>query len=352
MNVVVLIGTMKGAFLLRPTDAKRTSWQLEGPLFKGWKVTAAERAPDGRFVAATTSFVYGAALHVSQDLDEWRQVEDGPRYEESEGRKLDQIWTLARTPEGMYAGVSEAGLFRTTDPAARWEPVPGLNDHPTRPAWQPGLGGLCAHVVLTDPRNPHRLWCGISAVGVFRSDDGGTNWTPKNHGVTRAIEDKTHKEIGYCVHALVADPSDPQHIYRQDHRGMYHTLDGGDAWHRIERGLPSGFGFPITVDPRTGTLFAFPLESDEFRLPVDGRMRVFRSMDGSLSWSPTTNGLPQKHAYATVLRGAMDVDGLDPCGVYFGTTSGTLHVSADAGASWQTIECLLPRILCVKAFAS
>ena len=348
MDIAILIGTMKGAFVLRNTKEDRASWRLEGPSFKGWKVTAAGRSTDGRFVAATSSFVYGPMLHVSGDLQRWEQVNTGPRYDAP--RKLEQIWTLATTQSGMYAGVSEAGLFHATDPAGQWEPVEGLNEHRTRDAWQPGLGGLCAHVVLSNPNNPRQLWCGISAVGVFRSDDGGQTWHPKNRGVASAIEDKVEKDIGSCVHGLVLDPARDGVLYRQDHLGMYRSTDGADSWRKIESGLPSGFGFPIVVDPHTGMLLVYPLESDEFRLPAGGRMRVYRSADGGAEWSGVTRGLPQEDAWTTVLRGAMDVDSLSPCGVYFGTTSGTVHVSADAGASWRGMGCLLPRILCVKAF--
>jgi len=123
--------------------------------------------------------------------------------------------------------------------------VDGLNEHPTRDAWSPGAGGLCAHAILMDPHNPKRMWCGISAVGVFRTDDGAQTWHPKNQGVTVVIEDNVHKDIGFCVHGLAQDPDDPSVIYRQDHKGMYRTRNGGEAWERIESGLPSGFGFPV-----------------------------------------------------------------------------------------------------------
>ncbi|MDE2957739.1 MAG: exo-alpha-sialidase [Bacteroidota bacterium] len=346
MGIAVLIGTEKGAFLLRTKEAGRTDWQLSGPIFKGWKVTAAARARNEQFIVATASHVYGPMLHVSGDLDRWDTVEDGPRYEP--GRKLDQIWTLVPVSGGIYAGVSEAGLFHATSPVGPWSPVSGLNDHPSRSAWQPGLGGLCAHVVLEHPDNPRQLWCGISAVGVFRSDDGGQTWHSRNNGIPRAIPDRDFPNVGTCVHGLAVSRNGI--LYRQDHLGLFRSDDLADSWYKIENGLPSGFGFPIQVDPQSGAVFVYPLQSDEYRLPADGAMAVYRSGNGGKNWVRLARGLPQRQAWASVLRGAMDVDGLNPCGVYLGTTNGTLHLSADGGDTWQGGFGLLPRILCIKAF--
>ena len=221
---------------------------------------------------------------------------------------------------------------------------------PPRAAWFPGAGGLCAHALLTDPRDPARLWCGISAVGVFRSDDGGASWRPVNNGVRVMIEDEHHKNIGCCPHALVQDPDDANRIFRQDHAGMYRSHDGGDSWQSCEQGLPSGFGFPIAIDRNTKQLFACPLESDEYRMPPDGALRVYRSTDAGDSWMALTNGLPQEHTYVGVLRHAMATDHLEPCGVYLGTTAGSVFISADAGDSWQQLPCALPRILSIVTF--
>ena len=349
MGVVAMVGTDKAAFLIRGDDARK-SWKIEGPIFKGWKVTATARDASGRYVAATASEVYGPALHVSDDLVEWRQIEKGPAWKEGGDRKMKQIWTLAPGPDRLYAGVDEAGLFESADGGESWTPVDGLNEHPTRSAWYPGAGGLCAHAVLTDPKNPKRLWCGISAVGVFRSDDGGATWNLKNEGIPALIEDKEHKDIGRCNHGLVADPDDADTIYRREHNGMFRTRDGGESWQRIENGLGSWFGFPIAMDRRTKTLYVVPLESDEYRIPKDGKFRVFRSRDGGDSWDPLSKGLPQEHAYMGVLRGAMDVDHLDPCGVYLGTTSGSVHISSDGGDSWAQLPCTLPRVMSVSVF--
>lgn len=360
MRVTAIVGTNKGAFLLR-SDGRRRNWDVQGPFFSGWKVTAASRDSGGRTMLATASDVYGAAIQVSEDLEHWRQVENGPAWPKGGDRKLNQIWRFhtGTGPGGggsagggvLLAGVDEAGLFRSEDRGETWTSVSGLNEHESRPAWQPGFGGLCAHALLVDPRNENRIWCGISAVGVFRSDDGGRTWTGKNEGVTVAIADKTYPYVGYCVHALVADPNDASVIWRQDHRGMYRTRDAGDSWQRIENGLPSGFGFPIAMDPHTKSLFAIPLESDEHRFTPEGRLRVYSSRDGGDTWVPQMNGLPQNGIYTVVLRGAMCVDGLDPCGVYFGTTSGTVHMSADCGETWGTLPVTLPRVLSVSAFA-
>lgn len=346
MGVTVLIGTDKGAFLLRCNDSDRTNWQLSGPFFKGWKVTAAAQSNEGRIVVATASYVYGAMLHVSDDLEKWEAVENGPRYKP--GRKLDQIWTIAPVTGGVYAGVSEAGLFHAPKVTGPWRSVDGLNDHPSRKVWQPGLGGLCAHVVLEHPDNPNQRWCGISAVGVFRSDDGGETWHCKNSGIPRAIPDKDFPDVGCCVHGLAISRDGV--MYRQDHLGLFRSDDLADNWYKIENGIPSGFGFPIRVDTHNGAVFVYPLQSDEYRLPINGSMTVYRSRDGGSNWQPMTNGLPQDHTWASVLRGAMDIDGLEPCGLYLGTTNGTIHVSADGGETWQGDFGLLPRILCVKAF--
>jgi photosystem II stability/assembly factor-like uncharacterized protein len=349
MNVLVIVGTDKGGFLLR-ADESRDAWTVEGPLFKGWKVTAAARDEQGRFFVATASMVYGSALHVSDDLKEWRQIAVGPAWEKDQQRKLNQVWTLHVDGDRYYAGVDEAGLFASDDRGETWVPVAGLNEHETRGGWFPGAGGLCAHALLVDPRDPNRIWCGISAVGVFRSDDGGATWHTKNDGIRIVIEDEQHKDIGFCVHGLVADPDDANVIYRREHTGMFRSRDGGDSWEIIENGVPSRFGFPIVMDRSTKRLFIVPMESDEYRLPIDGRLMVLRSDNGGDSWTSASNGLPERDAYMGVLRGAMDVDHLGPCGVYMGTTAGTMHVTSDAGDSWRQLPVTLPRILHVSAY--
>ncbi len=349
MAVTLAVGTEKGAYLLRSGD-ERSEWDLEGPLFKGWKVTAFGQTGSGDYLLATGSNWFGAALHRSPDLKEWTQIVDGPAWPEGGDRKLTQIWTLTQAGDHLFAGVDEAGLFRSVDHGETWQPVDGLNEHPTRPGWEPGLGGLTAHRVIVDRENPDRLWVAISAVGVFRSDDGGATWNTKNAGMPPTTEAQEFGDIGHCVHGLVQDPTDADRLYRQEHVGVFRTDNGGDSWDRIEDGLPAGFGFPIVHDQETNRLFIVPLESDENRLPVDGAFRVYRSDNGGDSWSISGTGHPEAATFTTVLRGAMDGDQRQ--GVYLGTTAGKVMTTADAGDSWTTLPWTLPRILSVRVLQS
>jgi photosystem II stability/assembly factor-like uncharacterized protein len=371
MSVVVIVGTDKGGMLLRADDA-REKWELGDLVFRGWRVTAAARDPGGRTYVAVALESFGNAILASDDLERWEQLE-APRYapgdrgnpdhnrsiastspmglSDFESRQVDQIWKLHSAGGTLYAGVSEAGLFRSDDRGKSWQPVTGLNEHETRPLWHPGFGGLCLHSILSDTTDPQRLWVGISSYGVFRSDDGGATWARKNEGVD---EGET-----YCVHGLGHDPSDAGRLFRQEHRGMYRSQDGGDSWEQIESGLPIGkladgrecaFGFPVEVDPATGSAFAFPLAGDDFRYAPEGRVRVYRTRDGGGSWHGLDRGLPEERRYTSVLRGAMSVDRMDPGGVYVGTTSGHVFASRDAGDHWTELPCTLPKILCVEAF--
>lgn len=350
MGVVVAIGTVKGAWFARSEDRK--SWTLSGPHHRGWEVNAFGRAPGGDYLLGTGSNWYGAAVHRSADLEKWDQVVAGPAYESEDGPKLERIWTFSNAGDRIYAGVAAAGLFSSDDDGATWEPVEAMNQHRTRERWQPGLGGLALHRVLVDAAAPDRLWAAISAVGLFGSEDGGDSWELRNEGVeiTVPADDETAGDlIGYCVHCVVADPEDSNRIWRQEHRGVFRSEDGGASWERIQHGIPgAGFGFPIGRDPRSGRLFVVPLESDEYRMPVGGDFAVYVSDDEGDTWQRSAAGLPEEPTFVGVLRGALDLDNQDTSGVYLGTTGGDVYWSADTGESWGRIPGSFPRITAIK----
>ncbi|MFW6080066.1 MAG: hypothetical protein ACODAE_10620, partial [Gemmatimonadota bacterium] len=256
----------------------------------------------------------------------------------------------ADSPDTLLAGIQPAGLFVTRDGGGSWTAVRSLNEHPTRTAWQPAGGGLALGSVAVDPRDANRIYCAVSAGGVYRSDDGGESWTPRNRGTRADFLPDTRPEVGQCVHRLLPHPARPDRLYQQNHCGVYRSDDGADRWTEITDGLPSDFGYALAVDPHDpDTAFVVPETSSHMRATVDGRLRVYRTTDAGASWDPLTEGLPQRHAYVSILREAMDTDALEPCGVYLGTSGGHLFASRDRGDSWELIAGFLPRILSVAA---
>ena len=350
-RVLVLLGTRKGAFILE-SDGARRAFELRGPFCDTWPMNHVVADPaSGTIYAGGGNEWFGPAVWTSTDQGaSWTHSSEGLAYQEGE-TPIKSVWSLMPAADGLYAGVEPAGLFRSGDDGASWSHVAGLRDHPSRPQWNPGAGGLILHSMVQDPHDPRRLWVGISAAGVFHSADGGTSWEPRNRG-TRADfnpEDR-FPEFGQCVHCLVGAPGESDLLYQQNHCGMYRSRDGGLQWESIEEGLPSSFGFPAAAHPRNpSTLFLLPLNGDTAgRYVPEGKAAVWRTRDQGASWQALRDGLPQKDAYFGVLRQAMAVDRLDPAGVYFGTGGGTFYASADEGESWRRIGEHLPGILSVE----
>ena len=357
-DTLLLVGTVKGAFLLH-AGPERDGWRLHGPHFRGEAVYALafdQRGGRSRILAGTGSSHWGSVVRTSDDFGAtWSDGErHNLRFPEGSGDALAAVWQLrpgrAAEPDVVYAGVEPAALFRSDDAGASWSPVQGLLDHPHRPRWEPGGGGLCLHTIVLDPAEPRRMGVAISTGGFYRTDDGGASWAARNHGVRAEFLPDRHPEFGQCVHKVVNHPARPERLFLQNHWGLYRSDDWGDSWTDVANGVPSDFGFAMEMHPHDpDTVYVVPLESDQFRVVPEARLRVYRTRDAGASWEPLGDGLPQEDAYETVLRDALATDGADPAGLYFGTRTGKLYGSADEGASWREIEGALPPIVCVKA---
>jgi photosystem II stability/assembly factor-like uncharacterized protein len=357
-DVLLLVGTMKGLFLLRSSPS-RGRWDATGPFFPGASVYGA--AYDGRggrhrIWAGPSSMHFGAELAWTDDFGKTWSRPETPlvRFPEESGASLKNIWQIApgraEEPDSLYCGVEPSALFESRDAGKTWNLNAGLWNHPHRAKWMPGGGGLCLHTVLIDPSRPGRFTVASSTGGAYRSDDGGRSWQVKNRGVRAEFLPDPYPEFGQCVHKIAQHAGRPGRLFLQNHWGLYRSDDAADTWQDIANGVPSDFGFCMGVHPRDPDIaFIVPLHSDGFRCTPDGKLRVYRTKDAGGSWQAMTRGLPQKDAFETVVRDGMAVDALDPAGVYFGTRSGKLFASRDEGQSWQLVREGLPAIVCVKA---
>ncbi|MGC4122778.1 MAG: hypothetical protein QM765_51040 [Myxococcales bacterium] len=364
-QVRVLVGTRKGAFILT-ADGKRSGWQVSGPHFAGWEIFHLKGSPvdPNRIWASQTSDWFGQVVQRSDDGGQtWTAVGNDFRYEGNPGNHLwydgserpwafKRIWHLEPSlgdPEVVYAGAEDAALFKSSDAGKTWQELPGLRGIKAK-LWQPGAGGMGLHTILLDPKDPMRLFVAISAAGVFRTDDGGASWRAANRGLKMQQElPDPDSEVGFCVHRIALHPSRPATLFMQKHWDVMRSDDAGESWREVSGNLPSDFGFAIDVHAHEPeTVYVVPIKSDSEHFPPEGKLRVYRSRTGGGDWEPLTRGLPQKDCYVDVLRDAMAVDSLEPCGVYFGTTGGQVYASADSGDSWQPIVRDLPDVLSVE----
>jgi photosystem II stability/assembly factor-like uncharacterized protein len=383
MNKIrVLVGTKKGAFILT-SDGTRKRWKVSGPHFAGWEIYHMKGSvvdPD-RIYASQTSDWFGQIIQRSDDggktwstpgssPEELKSADGMPKAESNkfvydgvpgthqwyDGTQhpweFKRVWHLEPSldnPDHVYAGVEDAALFVSRDGGKSWSELSGLRKHDTGPKWQPGAGGMCLHTILLDPSNPKRISVAISAAGAFRTDDGGDSWKPINRGLhSQYIPDPT-AEVGHCVHRVAMHPSRPNTLFMQKHWDVMRSDNAGDSWTEVSGNLPTDFGFPIDVHAhQPETIYVVPIKSDSEHYPPSGRLRVYRSRTGGNEWQALTKGLPQRNCYVNVLRDAMSIDSLEPCGVYFGTTGGQVYASADAGDRWKPIVRDLPAVLSVE----
>jgi photosystem II stability/assembly factor-like uncharacterized protein len=391
-KVRVLVGTRKGAFVLT-SDGKRQNWDVSGPHFAGWEIYHMKGSPadPNRIYASQTSGWFGQIIQRSDDGGKtWHQPgtpggelpkspEGFPMGESNKfvydtspesGKPLTthqwydgtphpwefkRVWHLEPSlddPDAVYAGVEDAALFKSTDGGKNWHELSGLRGHGTGPAWQPGAGGMCLHTIIIDPSNPKRVFIAISAAGAFRTDDGGKSWKPINRGLRSQYIPNPTAEVGHCVHHVAMHRARPNVLFMQKHWDIMRSDDAGENWREVSGNLPTDFGFVIDVHAHEpDTIFVVPIKSDSEHFPLDGQLRVFRSKTGGDEWEPMTKGLPQRDCYVNVLRDAMSVDTLDPCGVYFGTSGGQVYGSADGGASWTAVVRDLPAVVSIEAQA-
>ena len=339
--VKLLVGTTKGVFVLDGGE-DRSGWSVSGPHCDLWPVNHVIGEGE-RLWAAGGNDWFGAGVWRSEDggatwvlsklangqMDAWLSAspEEGKLFgwEASPPApytdEVSALWSLGRIGGRLFAGGNPGMLFVSDDEGESWDMVEGLSRHDSKETWNPGAAGLVLHTLVGDPGDPKKLWVGISAAGVFASEDGGDSWERRNRlSNAEACEHAAHPaaprdgDTGHCVHNMMRAPGNGDVLYQQNHHGVWRSGDGGRSWDDITPGLPSTFGFPIRVHPRDpDTIWTLPLNGDSVgRFPPDAAAAVWKSSDGGANWEARREGLPQDGCYFTVLRQAMAGDQGDP----------------------------------------
>ena len=308
----------------------------------------------GRYFASVTSGFYGPRLMFTDDpTGEWQQA-SGPAFPEGTETSLERIWVVkpGEADGVLYAGVAPAALFESRDDGETWTLNEALWKEREAGDWNPGAGGLALHSICPWPGDPRRLAIGVSAAGVWITEDAGQTWRTGYPGLVPQYvpEEARATTNALCVHNMHRAPLRPERLFLQFHGSVYRSDDAGATWNDIAEGLPSGFGFPLVIDPGDpDSAFVIPLTADVDRVTPDGRMRVYGTRDAGASWTALADGLPDDEAYLTILRQAFDREGSgDDLGLFFGATSGDVFGSADAGAHWFSVHDRLAPVTSVR----
>lgn len=214
-------------------------------------------------------------------------------------------------PNTIYVGTPAGGLWRTIDGGVNWNALG--QDLPSL-----GVTGIALH-----PADPNTLYIATGdgysrdtyALGVLKSTDGGTSWSPTG--------------LNWDVHQvrttrrLVMHPTDPDVLFCAANTGLFRTTDAGATWQRVALG---NF-YDVAFKPGDPTVVH--ATSDQYH----------RSTDGGATFGIVTMGLP---GAAQVVRMALAVTPADPQLVYLlaGSEADSdflgLYRSTDGGTSFTT----------------
>ena len=353
-------------YAARDPNTKRL-WALLGHGHWGAKLSISD--DDGatwRDNPAQVKYPEGAR-YIGQDMFEDAASEFGVGWKTTlRNATLLKLWVIAFGNDGaIWIGTIPGGLFESRDGGTSFELNRPLWNHESRggdlfagegtgetkwfgtPASEGGEFAPGIHSIAIDPRNSKRLLIAISTAGVLETSDGGHTWRSRNKGMTMEHNPDPEAEWGHDPHLIELCQSAPDHVWQQNHVGVFFSDNGTQSWRKVS--APSEgvhFGFPVTVDAYNGKVaWLVPGRSDAQRMAIDGGLFVARTDDGGASWRQLRNGLPQEAAYDVVYRHALD--NRDDA-VAFGSTTGNLYLSEDRGESWTVVSHNLPPIYAVR----
>ncbi|PCJ62303.1 MAG: glycosyl hydrolase [Planctomycetota bacterium] len=353
----IVLGTRKGLLVLQQESGQ---WNTKNFSFKGVNISYAQIDPyNGDIWVCADHGHWDQKLYRSKNMgSSWTEITtpkypDGEEIKKGVPAKLKYLWVMAFDArcedKKIYIGTEPGGLFVSKNDGESFELVLGLWNQPTRQEQWFGGGrdNPAIHSIILDPINPDRMLVGISCAGVFETLDQGNTWHPINKGLKAEFLPNPDAEIGQDPHFVTQCKNEPDKLWQQNHCGIFNSKDGGKNWHDVsDKTANAYFGFAVAVDEKDGdTAWVIPAENDDKRIAIDGALRVCRTEDGGKSWKQLTDGLPRENCFDLVFRHALDISG-DL--LVFGTTTGNLYLSENRGDSWTCLGNSFPPIYSVR----
>lgn len=383
----VLVGTRKGTFFVekqsgtwKPRLAGHAGvgvnfvardphsgvlWAALGHGHWGAKLSRSEDGGATWVDAPQIKYPQGARYLAPPDPDPNQSEEDAKKGPTLRDATLLKLWVIAfGAPGQIHVGTIPGGLFSSHDAGQSFELNRGLWNHESRGGdlfSGPGTGhthwfGTPAsegefaagiHSIVVDPNDAQHMLVAVSTAGVLETNDGGKTWHGRNQGMLNDYLPDPAAEWGHDPHFVTQCAAQPSHLWQQNHSGVFYSADGARNWKKVsqpERGVH--FGFPVAVDEQDGkTAWLVPGKADMQRMTIDGKLFVARTRDGGENWEELRKGLPQENAYDVVYRHALANSG--QC-LAFGSTTGNLYLSEDAGDTWAAVANNLPPIYSVR----
>lgn len=315
--------------------------------------------------AAQIKYPAGARYLAPPDPDPNASEEDMKQGPTLRDATLLKLWVIAfGAPGQIHVGTIPGGLFSSFDAGESFELNLALWNHESRggdlasgrgtgvthwfgtPAsegeFAPGIHSIAVH-----PKDPRRMLVAISTAGVLETEDGGKSWVGRNRGMLNDYLPDPAAEWGHDPHFLAQCPAAPDHVWQQNHSGVFYSRDAARTWVKVsaeEHGVH--FGFPVAVDEHDGRkAWLVPGKADMQRMTIGGKLFVARTRDAGESWEELRNGLPQENAYDVIYRHALHNQGKN---LAFGSTTGNLYVSEDEGDHFTCVANNLPPIYSVR----
>ncbi len=214
-----------------------------------------------------------------------------------------------RDPGTVYAGLDGGGVYKSADGGLSWRTS------------NTGLRRRDVMAIAIHPTNPRILYVGTSG-GVYQSRDGGGTWSPVNEGIDEPV-----------IMSLAIHPRSPDIVYAGTMKGIYRSVNGGAGWERLHGGLPHHahvHGFILDAgQATTPSLDQRPSEILYVALEGDG---VYQSIDRGDRWYPVNRGLDSLDIRAL----AQDPE--VPSILYAGGLNGKIYKSTDGGDHWTWVN--------------